>query len=96
MSRQPSHRWRWLNALTQRGRVQAGQPRMRAPFDLRKRMWLVGVGFASAVLYLVWHALDLQVINHAFYQRQGDARFLREIPIALFWCFLFIYRFLGA
>lgn len=82
MSRQPSHRWRWLNALTQRGRVQAGQPRMRAPFDLRKRMWLVGVGFASAVLYLVWHALDLQVINHAFYQRQGDARFLREIPIA--------------
>ncbi|MEF9977325.1 MAG: penicillin-binding transpeptidase domain-containing protein [Thermomonas sp.] len=31
---------------------------------------------------LLARALDLQVIDHAFYQQQGDARFLREIPIA--------------
>jgi cell division protein FtsI (penicillin-binding protein 3) len=31
---------------------------------------------------LIARALDLQVIDHAFYQQQGDARFVREIPIA--------------
>nr|WP_256647116.1 penicillin-binding transpeptidase domain-containing protein [Thermomonas paludicola] len=31
---------------------------------------------------LLARALDLQVVDHVFYQQQGDARFLREIPIA--------------
>ena len=50
--------------------------------ELRKRLLLVCgfLGLASAGLLA--RALDLQVIDHNFYRQQGDARFLREIPIA--------------
>ncbi|WP_343231808.1 penicillin-binding protein 2 [Thermomonas sp.] len=50
-------------------------------FDLRRRMLLVAGFLALGSMALLARALDLQVINHAFYQQQGDARFLREIPI---------------
>lgn len=56
--------------------------RARAPrVDTRKRLYLVlGVlGLASASL--VVRAIDLQFVDRAFYQSQGDQRFLREIEI---------------
>lgn len=52
-------------------------------FELRKRLLLVCgfLGLGSAALLA--RALDLQVIDHAFYQQRGDARFLRDLPIAV-------------
>lgn len=51
-------------------------------FDLRKRVLLVCGFFGLCSAALLVRALDLQVINQSFYRQQGDARFLREIPIA--------------
>ena len=47
----------------------------------RRRMVLVVSLLGLASLGLVARAFDLQVIRKQFYQRQGDARFLREMPI---------------
>ena len=63
------------------GRAPA-RPRGRAPFNLRGRLLLVGGTLALCSLALLARALELQVIDKAFYQQQGAARFLREIPIA--------------
>lgn len=75
-------RLRWFGGEARRERAAASHPRTRAQFDLRRRMLLVCgfLGLGSAALLA--RALDLQVVDHAFYQQQGDARFLREIPIA--------------
>ncbi|MEI7035801.1 penicillin-binding protein 2 [Fulvimonas yonginensis] len=47
----------------------------------RKRMVLVVGVLSLASLGLVARAFDLQVVRKQFYQDQGDARFLREVPI---------------
>ncbi|MFC5740038.1 peptidoglycan D,D-transpeptidase FtsI family protein [Dyella tabacisoli] len=49
----------------------------------RKRMVLVIGVLGLASLGLVARAFDLQVVRKQFYQNQGDARFLREMPIAV-------------
>lgn len=75
-------RLRWFGTEARRERA-AGAPRVRVQqFDLRRRLALVCgfLGLGSGALLA--RALDLQVVDHAFYQQQGDARFLREIPIA--------------
>ena len=66
--------------LSGRNRVPAAR-RGRARFDLRKRLGIVAgvLGLCSVALFV--RAVDLQVVDNDFYQRQGDARFLREIPI---------------
>jgi len=74
-------RLRWFGSDDRRERAGA-HPRMRAQFDLRRRMLLVCGFLGLGSVALLARALDLQVIDHAFYQQQGDARFLREIPIA--------------
>ena len=71
----------WYGNKARRARTVA-QPRARAQFDLRRRMLLVCGFLALGSVALLARALDLQAIDHAFYQQQGDARFLREIPIA--------------
>ena len=58
------------------------RPRGRAPFNLRNRLLLVCGTLGLCSLALVARALDLQVISNDFYRAQGDARALREIPIA--------------
>jgi cell division protein FtsI (penicillin-binding protein 3) len=55
----------------------------RAGFDLRGRLLLVGGALGLCSVALLARALDLQVVDKAFYQQQGAARFLREIPIAV-------------
>lgn len=59
------------------------QPRPRGQWlDTRRRLYaVVGVLVLSTVA-LVVRAVDLQLIDKDFYQQQGDARFLREMPIA--------------
>ena len=64
-------------------RTAGARPRTRSQqFDLRRRLLLVGGTLALCSVALLARALDLQVIDKAFYQREGAARFLREIPIA--------------
>jgi cell division protein FtsI (penicillin-binding protein 3) len=55
-------------------------PRRQRP-DTRKRLALVVGVLSVAVLGLVARAIDLQVVHQAFLQQQGDARFLRDVPI---------------
>ena len=55
--------------------------RNRAPFNLRGRMMLVGVSLGLCSVALVGRAAWVQLVDAEFYQRQGEARFVREIPI---------------
>ncbi len=63
-------------------RPAGNRPRGRTPFNLRGRLALVCGTLALCSVALLARALDLQVIDNEFYQQQGAARFLREIPIA--------------
>ncbi len=57
-----------------------GRRRSEGPSARRRMVLVVGLlGLAS--IGLVARAFDLQVVRKQFYQRQGDARFLREMPI---------------
>ena len=58
------------------------RPRWRSQFNLRVRLLMVGGTLALCSMALLARALELQVVDKAFYQQQGAARFLREIPIA--------------
>jgi len=53
----------------------------RAQFNLRGRLALVAGTLGLCSLALVGRAVDLQLIDNDFYRQQGDARFLRELPI---------------
>nr|WP_295379898.1 penicillin-binding protein 2 [Pseudoxanthomonas sp.] len=55
--------------------------RNRARFNLRGRLALVIGALGLCSVSLIGRAAYVQLINHDFYQRQGDSRFLREIPI---------------
>ncbi|WP_430387783.1 peptidoglycan D,D-transpeptidase FtsI family protein [Dyella sp. 20L07] len=57
--------------------------RRNAAPSTRRRMVLVVAVLGLASLGLVARAFDLQVVRKTFYQNQGDARFLRELPIAV-------------
>jgi cell division protein FtsI (penicillin-binding protein 3) len=59
---------------------QHGRLRQAGP-STRRRMIVVVSLLSLASLGLVARAFDLQVVRKQFYQRQGDARFLREMPI---------------
>ena len=45
------------------------------------RRFMVLAVFVLALAGLLWRALDLQVLNQRFFQRQGDARHLRTVTI---------------
>ena len=71
-------------ARRESARAPSSRPRaQRVVFDLRRRLLLVGGALGLCSVALLARALDLQVIDKAFYQQQGDARFLRELPIAV-------------
>ena len=57
-----------------------GRRQSRAP-SARRRMLLVGGLLALTSVGLLARAFDLQVVREHFYQRQGDARFLRTMSI---------------
>ena len=52
----------------------------RSNYSPRKRLMVVGGVLGACCAVLVARAAHLQVISEEFYQQQGDARFLREIP----------------
>ena len=54
----------------------------RARFNLRGRLALVAGAMGLCSVVLVGRAVDLQLIDNAFYQQKADSRFLRELPIA--------------
>ncbi len=62
--------------------MKAGRNRARSSFNLRSRLKLVGAALALCSVTLVGRAAYVQLIDSDFYQRQGEARFLRELPIA--------------
>jgi cell division protein FtsI (penicillin-binding protein 3) len=49
--------------------------------NTRARLYAVLGVLALATSSLIVRAVDLQLLDNEFYQQQGDARFLREIPI---------------
>jgi cell division protein FtsI (penicillin-binding protein 3) len=58
-------------------------PRPRSVWlDTRRRLYVVAGVLCLSTVALVVRAVDLQLIDKDFYQQQGDARFLREMPIA--------------
>jgi cell division protein FtsI (penicillin-binding protein 3) len=62
--------------------MKARSSRDGAPDGFRWRAYLlIGVLMASA-LGLVWRAINLQLVDHGFLAREGDARFSRVLDIA--------------
>jgi cell division protein FtsI (penicillin-binding protein 3) len=55
--------------------------RNRARFSLRNRLMLVGCTMALCSVSLIGRAAYVQLVNSDFYQKEGDARFMREIAI---------------
>jgi len=55
--------------------------RNRSAFNLRGRMAMVACTLGLCSVALVGRAAYVQLVNADFYQRQGEARFVREIPI---------------
>jgi cell division protein FtsI (penicillin-binding protein 3) len=51
------------------------------PTNTRARLYVVLMVLALGSTALIVRAVDLQVVRKDFYQEQGDARFLREMPI---------------
>jgi cell division protein FtsI (penicillin-binding protein 3) len=60
--------------------VNAIVARLRPP-NLRLRLHLMVMILAVFTAALVARAIDVQVWRQSFYQQQGDARFLRQMPI---------------
>ncbi len=58
-----------------------GRNRTRSAFNLRQRLKWVGLALGLCSVSLVGRAAYVQIINSDFYQRQGEARYLRELPI---------------
>jgi cell division protein FtsI (penicillin-binding protein 3) len=56
--------------------------RNRSQFNLHSRLLWVCVGLGLCSVALVGRAAYVQLVNSDFYQRQGEARYLREVPIA--------------
>ena len=59
----------------------SGRNRTRNSFNLRRRLQWVGLALGLCSVSLVGRAAYVQIINSDFYQRQGEARYLRELPI---------------
>lgn len=55
--------------------------RNRARFSLRNRLVLVGGALGLCSISLIGRAAYVQLVNEDFYQKEGDARFVRELEI---------------
>jgi len=73
----PSTRLPAAGASAERTRV---KPRV-APVNTRARLYLVLMVLALGATALIVRSVDLQVVRKGFYQEQGDARFLRDMPV---------------
>ncbi|HKD53676.1 MAG TPA: penicillin-binding transpeptidase domain-containing protein [Steroidobacteraceae bacterium] len=62
--------------------MKARNPRDGAPGSFRWRAWLLIALLVMGALGLFWRAVNLQLVDHGFLARQGDARFSRVLQIA--------------
>jgi len=62
--------------------MKARSARDAAPVSFRWRAMLLMGLLGLCALGLVWRAINLQLIDHGFLARQGDARFSRVLDIA--------------
>jgi len=62
--------------------MKARNAREGAPRSFRWRAWLLKGLLAACSLGLLWRAVDLQLVDHGFLARQGDARYSRVLDIA--------------
>jgi len=62
--------------------VKARGTRNDAPLSFRWRAYLLLSLLGLCALALVWRAVDLQLVDHGFLAREGDARFTRVLQIA--------------
>ena len=68
-------------SMPRAGKGNALRPRARQ-VDTRGRLKLVAALLGLGCASLVARAVDLQLLHNEFYQREGNARFQRDIPIA--------------
>jgi len=54
----------------------------RSRYDLRQRLLWVATGLGLCSVALIAFAVDRQIIHSDFYQKQGQERFQRDVPIA--------------
>jgi cell division protein FtsI (penicillin-binding protein 3) len=52
------------------------------PYNLKARLLVLTGVLGVCGVVLIGRAAQMQLLNRDFYQQQGDARFLREVPIA--------------
>jgi cell division protein FtsI (penicillin-binding protein 3) len=71
------------NATAAANKVQARtqERARRPPFDPRRRLNWVLLALCLCTTALLGRALDVQIVRAAFYQKQGDMRHLRAVPI---------------
>lgn len=62
--------------------MKARSTRDTAPDSFRWRAYLLVGLLGAAALGLTWRAVNLQLVDHGFLARQGDARFSRVLEIA--------------
>jgi cell division protein FtsI (penicillin-binding protein 3) len=62
--------------------MKARSARDDAPASFRWRAYLLLALLAMSALALTWRAINLQLVDHSFLARQGDARFSRVLDIA--------------
>jgi len=62
--------------------MKARPSRERTPDSFRWRAYLLGSLLGISAAALLWRAINLQLVDHGFLAREGDARFSRVIPIA--------------
>src|SRR6202011_5432404 len=62
--------------------MKARSTRDSAPDSFRWRAYLLVGLLGAAALGLTWRAVNLQLVDHGFLVRQGDARFSRVLQIA--------------
>jgi len=74
-----------MSATRESARAEPRAPQRAAqrvrPANTKARLYTVAMLLALASTGLVVRAVDLQVVRKDFYQGQGDARYLREMPI---------------
>jgi cell division protein FtsI (penicillin-binding protein 3) len=62
--------------------MRSRNPRQDAPGSFRWRAYLLLGMLAACALGLVYRAVNLQLVDHGFLAKEGDARFSRVLDIA--------------
>ena len=64
--------------------ARSSERQRRTRFDPRTRLNWVLLGLCLCTTALLGRAIDVQIIRSAFYQKQGDMRYSRSVPISAY------------